>query len=230
MARQQEEGWPLGLLQPLNERVGGLVRNSGFFGSASFHTFLSASPPTSSSDSTSDLDTESTGSFFHEKSITLGSLLGVSTIVDLSRTRTRTRTRTTSIMRRRPQVSEANNNKKKTYRFKPNWCISLCPRDTTDAETVNNNNNTPSLGHFLAVERMAANEHRRSHNSPLIYGPEDEVAVLAQLDGEQNSLFVNGSIAPPPHSSPWFGSDEHGNGYGGGVPVLFSCMCGQAIR
>ncbi|KAF5954191.1 hypothetical protein HYC85_007047 [Camellia sinensis] len=175
-----------------------------------------------------DLD----GSFFHEKSITLGSLLGVSSIVDLSRTRTRTRTRnrTTSIMRRRPQVSEANNNKKKTYRFKPNWCISLCPRDTTDAETVNNNNNTPSLGHFLAVERMAANEHRRSHNSPLIYGPEDEVAVLAQLDGEQNSLFVNGSIAPPPHSSPWFGSDEHGNGYGGGVPVLFSCMCGQAIH
>ncbi|CAL5438329.1 unnamed protein product [Camellia sinensis] len=48
-----------------------------FFGSASFHTFLSASPPTSFSDSTLDLDIESIGSFYHEKSITLGSLLGL---------------------------------------------------------------------------------------------------------------------------------------------------------
>lgn len=91
--------------------------------------------------------------------------------------------------------------------------------------------NPPSLGHFLAVERRAANEYRRNH-SPIDYGP-DELA-LAQPNAEPNSLFMDGAIAPPQPSS-WSGSDaEMGqnrglvNGSGHGVPVLFSCMCGQS--
>ncbi|CAL5424393.1 unnamed protein product [Camellia sinensis] len=217
MAQQEEEGWPLGL-QPVNVRVG-LVRNRDFYVSTSFNTLLTGSL-SSSTDSSSDLDTESTGSFFHDKSITLGSLMGVSSIVNLPRR---------SVRGRRPEVSgEKKISKPKT------WCFSLCPTDSTDAETVNNN--TLSLGHFLAVERRAAIEDRRNH-FPLIYEP-DELA-LAQPESEQNSLFVDDRVAPPDHSSPWFGSDigerrqnrglEHGNG-GYGVPVLFSCMCGQEVH
>ncbi|CAK9143022.1 unnamed protein product [Ilex paraguariensis] len=207
----QEEGWPLGL-QPVNVRVG-LVRSRDFSGSVSFNTLLSGSP-SASTDSSSDLDTESTGSFFHDRSTTLGSLIGVSNIVNLSRR---------SIRGKNPETIEGT----KTYRPKT-WCFSLCPRDSTDAKSVNKN--TPSLGHFLAVERRAANEHRMSY-SPTIFVP-DELA-LAQSDAQPNSLFVDGCIAPP-QSSPLTSSDaerrqsrglEHGDGYG--VAGLFPCMCGQ---
>ncbi|KAA8543893.1 hypothetical protein F0562_021930 [Nyssa sinensis] len=207
---QQEEGWPLGL-QPLNVRVG-LVRNRDFSGSISFNTLLSGS---SSTDSSSDLDTESTGSFFHDTSTTLGSLMGVSSIVDLPRS---------SMRGRRPEHLVG----KRSYKTKT-WCFSLCPTNSTDAEIVKNN--APSLGQFLAVERRATDEDRRNYN-PTIYGP-DELA-LAQPDRESNSLFVNGRIAPP-QLDPWFGSDverrqnrglENGDGYE--VPVSFSCLCGQS--
>ncbi|KAK3006485.1 hypothetical protein RJ639_015647 [Escallonia herrerae] len=206
---QQEEGWPLGL-RPLNVRVD-LGRNHDFSGSVSFNTLLTGSP-SSSSDSSSDLDTESTGSFFHDKSITLGSLIGVSSIVQLSRRSGRGR---------RPEKFCS----KKSYGSKT-WCFCLCPRDSTDAEIATNN--TASLGHFLAVERRVAQEHRRNP-SPDIYGP-DELA-LAQPDRGPNSLFVNGFIAPP-QSSLWSGSEierrqrrEFDHGYG--VPILFPCLCGE---
>ncbi|XP_042502868.1 uncharacterized protein At3g17950-like [Macadamia integrifolia] len=42
------------------------------------HDFLPPSSPTISSVSSSDLDTESTGSFFHDRSTSLGTLMGVS--------------------------------------------------------------------------------------------------------------------------------------------------------
>ncbi|KAF9665509.1 hypothetical protein SADUNF_Sadunf16G0130200 [Salix dunnii] len=207
---QQEEGWPLGL-QPLNARVG-IARNGAFSGSRSFNTLLSVSPST---DSSSDLDTESTGSFFHDRSVTLGSLIGVSSILELSRKSTRTR-----------KVEVAVD--KKSCKSKT-WIFSLCSRDTTDAKSVNNY--TPSLGHFLAVERRAAGEYRRNH-SPVIYGSHDELE-LAQPVTEPNSLFVNGHVAPPRlNQISGAGAERSGNeklehcsGYG--VPVLFSCMCGQ---
>ncbi|KAJ6948072.1 hypothetical protein NC651_002433 [Populus alba x Populus x berolinensis] len=208
---QQEEGWPLGL-QPLNARVG-IPRNGDFSGSRSFNTLITGSP-TSSTDSSSDLDTESTGSFFHDKSITLGSLIGVSNILELSRKSTRAR--------KVEVVEEKKSCKSKT------WIFSLCSRDTTDARSVNS---TPSLGHFLAVERRAAGEFRRNHG-PVIHGPPDELE-LAQPVTEPNSLFVNGHVAPPTlNQSCGAGAERSGNeelehcsGYG--VPVLFSCMCGQ---
>ncbi|KAJ0083499.1 hypothetical protein Patl1_30900 [Pistacia atlantica] len=214
---QQEEGWPLGL-QPLNARVR-LTRNGDFSGSVSFNTLITGSP--TSSDSSSDLDTESTGSFFHDRSITLGSLIGVSSIFELSKRSIRGR------------KSEAVVKEKKSNNKSRTWFFSLCSRDSTDAANVNNNN-PPSLGHFLAVERRAANGNgcRRNPLSPNdIYGP-DELA-MAQPNLESNSLFVNGRIAPP-QSSPWHGSEvdmrnngglEHVNGCG--IPELFSCMCGQ---
>ncbi|KAI3474088.1 hypothetical protein Pfo_028876 [Paulownia fortunei] len=97
---QQEEGWPLGL-QPLNVRVG-LVRNrdvNGHFPSILYSL--------------------STGSFFHDKSITLGSLIGISSILELSRRSTRGR------------IAEPVRNKK-NYKTKT-WFLSLCSRLSTDA-------------------------------------------------------------------------------------------------
>ncbi|GMY10853.1 hypothetical protein FCV25MIE_06092 [Fagus crenata] len=205
----QEEGWPLGL-QPLNVRVG-LAGNRDFSGSVSFNTLITGSP-TSSTDSSSDLDTESTGSFFHDKSITLGSLIGVSNILEFSRRSIRGR------------KTEPLKEKKSTTKSRI-WLFSLCIRDSTDVKSVKN---PQSLGHFLEVERRAVDEYRRNQ-SPTNIGPEE--LGLTQPVTESNSLFVNGHIAPPQTSSS-SGSDferrkyiEHGNGFG--VPILCSCMCGQ---
>ncbi|KAF5751466.1 hypothetical protein HS088_TW02G00480 [Tripterygium wilfordii] len=202
---QQEEGWPLGL-QPLNVRVAS-------YGSISFHTLLTGSP-TSSSDFSSDLDSKSTGSFFHDNSITLGSLIGISSILELSRKSIRGR--------KAEDLKEKKSCKSKT------WFFSLCSRDSTDAESPNN---PLSLGHLLAVERRAANENRRNQ-SPCIYAP-DELALAPPVP-EPNSLFVNGHVAPP-QTSPWYGSSgrsEHGSGSGSGYgfPSLFPCMCGQSSQ
>ncbi|KAK2643099.1 hypothetical protein Ddye_024862 [Dipteronia dyeriana] len=232
---QQEEGWPLGL-QPLNLRVGLAGNHGDFSGSVSFNTLITGSP-TSSTDSSSDLDTESTGSFFHDRSITLGSLIGVSSIFELSKRSIRGR------------KTEAVKEKKKSNnkRSRRAWLFSLCSRDSIDiAENVNNNNinNPPSLGHFLAVERRAANNNNNNNNnecrrnqlsSNIYYGPDD--LAMTQPYMEPNSLFVDGRIAPPPpppqsnadHERRNNGGllDNHGNGCCG-VPVLFSCMCGQS--
>lgn len=165
---------------------------------------------------------QSTGSFFHDSSTTLGSLIGVPRIVNLSRRSLR------------GSANSGSTGSQKNYRSK-SWCFSLCPTNTTDAE--NSTKNTPSLGQFLAVERRAAHEHRNSSYSSFMYGP-DEIAN-SQLDREPNSLFVNGHIAPPPPppgSSPWSGSSDvnrrQGNDLLGhsnneqGPPLMFPCICG----
>ncbi|KAJ8899815.1 hypothetical protein K2173_019516 [Erythroxylum novogranatense] len=164
---QPEEGWPLGL-RPVNARVG-LVRNRDFNGSVSFSTLLTGSP-TSSSDSSSDLDTESTGSFFHEKSITLGSLIGVSGILELSRTSRRGRTVETL-------------KEQKNFKSKPGL-FSLCSRLSTDAI---NTSTTPSLGHFLEAERKAASGQRRNL-IPTLYGPNFLSRVLP-TSGQNSPIY-----------------------------------------
>ncbi|CAN4121026.1 unnamed protein product [Withania somnifera] len=201
---EKEEGWPLGL-QPLNLRIGLDISRGG---STSFNTSLSDSL-TSSTDFSSDLDTESAGSFFHDRNTTLGSLIGVSSVVSLSRRSTRGRQNgvTTEVQKLQSTVMMIRNSDR----------------------------NAPSLGHFLAVERRAANEHNRSttHHSPLIYGHDEFAMTLPNRD--QNSLFANGQIAPP-QLSPWIGSDvenrqranrelDH-DAHGQGAPLLFPCMCG----
>ncbi|XP_047977878.1 uncharacterized protein LOC125219843 [Salvia hispanica] len=132
--QQQEEGWPLGL-QPLNVRVG-LERNRDLNASLSFNTLLTSSP-ISSDDFSSDLDTQSTGSFFHDKSITLGSLIGISSILELSR------------RSRRGRAPDQAARSKKTR----TWFLSLCSRLSTDAVSMSN---APSLAHLLQAERTAA--------------------------------------------------------------------------
>ncbi|PIA60235.1 hypothetical protein AQUCO_00300027v1 [Aquilegia coerulea] len=210
MAEQQEGGWPLGL-QPVNVRVG-MARTRDFSGSISFNTLLTASP-SSCSDSSSDLDTESTGSFFHDKSITLGSLIGVSSILELSRRSFRGRG-TESITTKKGYLSKT-------------WFFSLCSKNSVDTNNVITP--LPSLGHFLAVERRAGSDQYRSSTDGRSFAYEPDMFIEAHPVTEPNSLFVDGRVVPPPQSSPWLDSDvgslNHRNGHDG--PVLFSCICGQ---
>ncbi|XVF55294.1 hypothetical protein PTKIN_Ptkin06aG0025400 [Pterospermum kingtungense] len=210
----QEEGWPLGL-QPLNARIG-LVRNRDFSGSVSFSTWITASP-SSSCISSSDLDTESTGSFFHDKSITLGSLIGISSFLELSSRSTRRRTTETS-----------RDQKKYSYNKSRPWLFSLCSKLNTDA--VDSTNNGQSLGHFLEVERRSAATNNYTRNQTHAeHGPGDFSPVVMPTS-EPNSLFVGDQIAPRSDAD-GRKSDrqllEHGNGYG--VTLLLSCCCRQLI-
>ncbi|GLT89589.1 hypothetical protein SLE2022_075670 [Rubroshorea leprosula] len=208
----QEEGWPLGL--PLNARIG-FLRNLDLSGSVSFSTLLTASP-TSSTVSSSDLDTESTGSFFRDKSITLGSLIGVSSILELSQRSTR--------RRRMENIKD-----QKNYKTSRPWLFSLCSKLSTDAVDTST---TPSLGHFLEAERKAANVYRRNQ-SPVAPDSGDFSPVTMP---EANSIFVGDHVDP--HSEAALGIAgsrkagreflRHGNGYG--VPLPFPCMCGQLIE
>ncbi|KAJ4849152.1 hypothetical protein Tsubulata_045088 [Turnera subulata] len=204
---QQEEGWPLGL-QPLNARALTVAGVGEFHGSRSFNTLLTGSPA-SFTDSSSDLDTESTASFFHEKSITLGSLIGVSNALDLSR--------------KPAKVTKVEAVKEKKSCRTKLWPLSLCSRDTTTTGfEIVNNPAAPSLGHFLAVERSAANDCSRRNQGPIIYGLDE--LNLAQPVTETNSLFIDGQVAP------WYGADAEigGSGrLGHGVQELCSCICGQ---
>ena len=107
--------------------------------------------------------------------------------------------------------------------------FSICSRLSPDV--VNTNNNAPSLGHFLEVERRAAaNIHRRN----MIYGPRDFSPILP--NSGVNSQFLGDQIAP--QSSASLGVDggrrsntellQHGNGYG--ASLVLSCLCGQLIE
>ncbi|XP_039059048.1 uncharacterized protein At3g17950-like [Hibiscus syriacus] len=136
MMAQREQGWPLGL-KPLNARIG-LLTYPDF---SAFISFITASSPTSSCISSSDLDTQSTGSFFHEKSITLGSLIGISSFLEMSRTSTRRR------------ITQTSREEKKNCKCRT-WLFSLCSKLSTDAVDTNIKSN--SLGQFLQVERRAA--------------------------------------------------------------------------
>ncbi|KAI3876290.1 hypothetical protein MKX03_001537 [Papaver bracteatum] len=196
-AHHQEDGWPLGL-QPLNAIVG-LVRNHHDAAlsarSMSFNTLLTFSPSTSTVFS-SDVDTESTGSFFPDKSMTLGSLMGVSSITDLSG---RSLTGRRSLMESFRSVKDNNKKMKSHKRY---WLFSLLCAKHIAADIDHNNktvqNNTQSLAHFLEVERKLAN----------------------------SSLFIDGHIgAHPPPLSQSQSSHCLGSSNVNGFP-LSSCICG----
>ncbi|GER28609.1 acyl-CoA N-acyltransferases super family protein [Striga asiatica] len=147
---------------------------------------------------------QSTGSFFHDKSITLGSLIGISNILELSRRSTRGR-----------QITEPVRNKKNNYKTRT-WFLSLCSRLSTDAVSTNN---APSLGHFLEAERRAAGICRRNPSAGH-YGPDD----FSHAPEPNNPLFVEGQVAPPGLGS-WPGpGGEPGLD---GQPLLLSCLCGN---
>ncbi|ONK67762.1 uncharacterized protein A4U43_C05F3510 [Asparagus officinalis] len=120
---QQEGGWPLGLQPLINVRVGLIRRSLDVSSSLSF-----TASPTSTTTTTSEFDTES--------SITLGNLIGITRIVELSNGRK------CSTMRERKSCCKAKD------------CFSLCPRAQFNSDE---GCRAPSLGHFLQVERRAHN-------------------------------------------------------------------------
>ncbi|AED90472.1 hypothetical protein AtNW77_Chr5g0085021 [Arabidopsis thaliana] len=169
----QEEGWPLGL-RPVNARIGGLTRGTHHHhhheqvsaGSISFSSLLSPSP---SSQSSSDLDSQSMGSFFRDRSYTLGNLIGISSFLELSRRSNRTRNDQTGAAR-----NHQHHKNLKTY-YKP-WIFSICSKLSTNATVISHNriineendgrNNVQSLGHFLIMERRAVGSTIRSTPTP----------------------------------------------------------------
>ncbi|XP_054784993.1 uncharacterized protein LOC129291567 isoform X2 [Prosopis cineraria] len=93
---------------------------------------------------------ESPGSLFHEKTITLGTLIGDSSLLELSQRLNRGRT----------VVDPTKDSNKKSHKMKP-WLLSLCSKKTTDAVSVKDG---PSLGHYLEAERRAATSFRFNHS------------------------------------------------------------------
>lgn len=121
---------------------------------------------------------QSTGSFFHDRSITLGSLIGITSILELS---------SRSLRRSRKQDTSSRGKRSHTNKT---W-FSLCTKAQVKSEkTVN----APSLGHFLEVERRASNGHRRNGN-PITY--ELDALPENQSNAEPNTLFANGLVVPP---------------------------------
>ncbi|XP_019448634.1 PREDICTED: uncharacterized protein LOC109351593 [Lupinus angustifolius] len=147
-------------------------------GSVPFNTLLSGSgSPFSITDSSSNFDTESTGSFFQDNITTLGSLIGVSRI---------------SIGRTKTKVLKSKKGKKSNS---TSWLFCLCSRGSSNNLDIDQNINLLSLAQYLAMERKAANENRKNQ-IPSICCSEDEF-VLAHTITESNTLFVNGTITPP---------------------------------
>lgn len=150
---------------------------------------------------------QSTGSFFRDKSITLGNLIGISSILELSRRSTRGR------------ISEPARSKK-NYKARA-WFLSLCSRLSTDAVSINN---APSLGQFLEVERRAASSYRRNPTSNAL-GPDD----FSNLS-DTNSLFRGGQVAPPQSSETALSRDLLIHENGDEPPLILSCLCGNLTR
>ncbi|KAK4765525.1 hypothetical protein SAY86_026615 [Trapa natans] len=251
----QDEGWPLGL-QLVNPTRGDLVipeRNRGLLSgrSVSLHTLITASSPShsansdpsSSSYSSWDLDTKSTGSFFHERITTLGMLIGAPSTLELAQG-------SPSIsrsLRRAQKFNKASSSRDKQSKAKANvsWSsLSALCRDSRDVEVVKNYRRrratggkssggtgagAPSQSHFVSEERRISSDGQWSNRvgrrrlSPReFFGPYDGLG-LTGLTPDWNTLFVDGRIAPPSSIS-----KSSGNHYEGSKSsVIFSRICGK---
>ncbi|XP_068661212.1 uncharacterized protein At3g17950-like [Aristolochia californica] len=129
------------------------------------------SSPSISSVSSSDLDTESTGSFFHDRSTTLGTLMGVTFPAISVRVSSHGENNAVAgggnpARRERPRTEKRRSHGRRWWR--------LCREESR----------ATSLADFLEIERRFgdAAEHR------FLYG-------AAPADG--NGLFANGRVLPP---------------------------------
>lgn len=157
------------------------------------------SSPTISSVSSSDLDTESTGSFFHDRSITLGTLMGVTfqaiTFTAPSMTQNRQSIVESSAASgsasrknrksKKSRVAAVEEEERRHFRRRRWW--RLC-RDECDPKPA-------SLGEYLEVER-------RLGEGALDGGA---AAAVAELEGvvidppptNGRTLFADGRVLPP---------------------------------
>ncbi|XP_031485095.1 uncharacterized protein LOC116254121 isoform X2 [Nymphaea colorata] len=215
--QEQEDGWPLGL-QPLSRRVG-LGGNRDLSEPISLDTWVTGSP-TSSSVSSSDLETQSTGSSFHENSVTLGNLLGVRPNQAL------------------PIYRTNNLATRKNYRSSA-WLNMLIRAGILSSQA----NSPPSLGHFLEVERRAASttKARKSvcflcsasadavlETSSLLHGRfsvplsmNNRAAVVIARTVHKSGTVFDTSNSKRNQRESCGGSRNNVLG----IPMLFSCVC-----
>ncbi|KAG2294520.1 hypothetical protein Bca52824_041189 [Brassica carinata] len=164
------------------------------------------SSPTISSVSSSDLDTESTGSFFHDRSITLGTLMGLSFTATMpmmpfraSSHRHVSPSLTASDATRPNQRKRPPSNSSERHRRRKWW--RFC-RDDDDGpgngmqRGAGDCSRRSSLGEYLEVERRFGDE--------AVYGSaESELeGVVARYREQQpavaeRALFADGRVLPP---------------------------------
>ncbi|XP_019169525.1 PREDICTED: uncharacterized protein At3g17950-like [Ipomoea nil] len=177
------------------------------------------SSPTNSSISSSDLDTESTGSFFHDRSITLGTLMGVTFPALAFRAPSQSQQRQGAAeaaggdsggARRRSKsakkkssrvaaVAAAEEEMHRRWRRRRWW--RFC-RDDGDSKPA-------SLGEFLEVERR--------FGDVAFYGGG---AAAAEIEGvameaqprNGRALFADGRVLPPPEADEESTAGEAGSG------------------
>ncbi|MQM07793.1 hypothetical protein Taro_040637 [Colocasia esculenta] len=172
------------------------------------------SSPTISSLSSSDLDTESTGSFFHDRSTSLGTLMGVS-IPEISAARparmpSRREHHAAEVeggggaaRKQRAAAERRRGRHRRGGRGGRRWWM-LC-REEDMGPT--------SLGEFLQVERRLSNAG--SPDNHFFYG--GGAAEHEAVGG--GALFENGRVLPPPQHH------RSETGSLGRLPVLLTGIC-----
>ncbi|XP_073101307.1 uncharacterized protein At3g17950 isoform X2 [Elaeis guineensis] len=181
------------------------------------------SSPTNSSPSSSDLDTESTGSFFHDRSTTLGTLMGVSfpeIAVQPGRVLSR---RDHGVggggggegAGTRPKHSGLPERRRRRHRGGRRWW-RLCRDDMVG---------TTSLGDFLQVERRLDVDGEVA-DGRFLYGGGGGVTEHEALGG--GPLFEDERVLPPAEGRrrPQQHRAAEGLGYLGRLPVLLTGICG----
>ncbi|KAI3667828.1 hypothetical protein L6452_42898 [Arctium lappa] len=160
------------------------------------------SSPTISSISSSDLDTESTGSFFHDRSTSLGTLMGVATTFPTITFRVPSQRRDGAstvtlgsapsdndsvgfggIVRRRNNAADlVSERRRKRLRRRRRWWW-LCSGDDLKPS---------SLGEFLEVERRFGEEALFDGDAVM------NMEVDDRRRDNDGTLFADGRVLPPP--------------------------------
>ncbi|KAL0924652.1 hypothetical protein M5K25_005501 [Dendrobium thyrsiflorum] len=162
-------------------------------------TDLFPSSPTNSSTSSSDLDTMSTGSFFHDRSTTLGTLMG------LTSPEIQARPSRPASGRRAAAVGGGDGVSGRKPKSRRSGCWRLCRGDVGPT----------SLEEFLRAERRLG-----AAEGDFLCG--NEVAA----DGA-GRLFLNGRVLPPAPASPVGRRRREGEAAGslGRLPVMLAGIC-----
>ncbi|KAJ7224010.1 hypothetical protein O6H91_11G099700 [Diphasiastrum complanatum] len=170
MALQEERsstGWPFGL-QPVNTRL-----RLETFRWEDPSVFITSSPSYSSS---SGLETESTASFFGEKSVTLGRLIGFTYVHSLSSALRQSRNSYST------RVWLPHYKKKKKSRSWVKWFSNLMPCQIPKGNQsccIDGRDNLPSLGQMLNLEELQGSSADNRCLVNLMY----EDSVVSDVNG-----------------------------------------------
>lgn len=141
------------------------------------HASILTPTPSITSQSSSDLETESTGSFFPERSTTLGSLIGIRSRVPADELRDGDDQQAATV-----EISRSKGQGRHCC-----WCAAFLSCMSSDAcqERI-----SPSLAHLLELERRAAISQRQQMGDEQSHETIDSVFT-------RNTLFDDDRILPP---------------------------------